>query len=394
MTKSLKSVFRMNGHHSSCDKNDIYWALKDITFEVKEGEVVGLIGHNGAGKSTLLKILTRITSPTTGKIKLHGRVSSLLEVGTGFHPELTGRENIYLNGAILGMKKEEISRKFDEIVAFAEVERFLDTPVKRYSSGMGVRLAFAVAAHLEPEILLIDEVLAVGDSGFQRKCLGKMESVSKEGRTIIFVSHQMAAVSNLCNRAILLQDGQIKMMGDTESVVKRYLVNVGEQSDLPLHVRTDRVGSGRLRFSELRIEDFNGNATRTILSGEGIKLILKYNSCIENDDELQNVSVAALFLDRGGNKIFTVGSFISGGDFEKAPSCGSFVCEIPKFLLVEEEYHIHVWASVNGEEADYVENALTVNVASRNILGTSFTLLKRKHGTFVMPHSWMCHISL
>lgn len=203
-------------------KEDL-WALKDVSFEVKEGEVVGIIGRNGAGKTTLLKVLSRITHPTEGQIHLRGRVASLLEVGTGFHPELTGGENIYFNGAILGMKKREIERKFDEIVEFSGVEKFLDTPVKRFSSGMQVRLAFSVAAHLEPEILLIDEVLAVGDAQFQKKCLGKMKDVSKSGRTILFVSHNMNAIRNLCNRAILLEFGRLSMEDVPENVVTKYL---------------------------------------------------------------------------------------------------------------------------------------------------------------------------
>ncbi|RIK35057.1 MAG: ABC transporter ATP-binding protein [Chloroflexi bacterium] len=199
------------------------WALDDVSFDINQGEVVGIVGRNGAGKSTLLKILSRITEPTVGRVALYGRVGSLLEVGTGFHPELTGRENIYLNGAILGMKRTEIERKFDEIVAFAEIERFLDTPVKRYSSGMYVRLAFAVAAHLEPEILIVDEVLAVGDAAFQEKCLGKMSSVAQQGRTILFVSHNMAAVQSLCGRAIWLHDGKMMEEGKPAQVISRYL---------------------------------------------------------------------------------------------------------------------------------------------------------------------------
>jgi ABC-type polysaccharide/polyol phosphate transport system ATPase subunit len=202
-----------------------FWALKDVSFDIKQGDRVGIIGRNGAGKSTLLKILSRITEPTTGSIKIKGRVASLLEVGTGFHPELTGRENIFLNGAILGMGKEEIKRKFDEIVAFAEVEKFLDTPVKRYSSGMYVRLAFAVAAHLEPEILIVDEVLAVGDIEFQKKCLGKMRDVGKEGRTVLFVSHNLVALKQLCSTAIYLKNGEIRCTGNTIDVIKKYLDN-------------------------------------------------------------------------------------------------------------------------------------------------------------------------
>jgi len=206
-----------------CATREEFWALRDVNLEVKQGEVVGIIGRNGAGKSTLLKILSRITEPTKGRVRIKGRVASLLEVGTGFHPELTGRENIYLNGAILGMKRAEIKRKFDEIVSFAEVERFLDTPVKRYSSGMYVRLAFAVAAHLEPEILIIDEVLAVGDTAFQKKCLGKMESVARHGRTVFFVSHNLGVVSKLCSRCVLLGEGQKIADGETSRTITRYL---------------------------------------------------------------------------------------------------------------------------------------------------------------------------
>ena len=208
---------------STYSTTEEFWALKDISFKVKQGEVIGIIGRNGAGKSTLLKIISRITEPTKGRIRINGRVASLLEVGTGFHPELTGRENIFLNGAILGMGKAEIKRKFDEIVAFAEIEKFLDMPVKRYSSGMYVRLAFAVAAHLEPEILLVDEVLAVGDAQFQKKCLGKMSEVAEEGRTVLFVSHNMGAVSRLCNRALMLNGGELEKDGLSVDVISTYL---------------------------------------------------------------------------------------------------------------------------------------------------------------------------
>jgi len=232
-----------------------FWALKDVSFEIQPGEVVGIIGRNGAGKSTLLKLLSRITEPTTGCIRLRGRVASLLEVGTGFHPELTGRENIFLNGAILGMTKVEIKKKFDEIVAFSEVERFLDTPVKRYSSGMYVRLAFAVAAHLEPEILIVDEVLAVGDAQFQKKCLGKMQDVAREsGRTVLFVSHNMTAVKSLCSRAILLEAGRIETSGDPQAVVRQYLGRV--LSGLAEREWTDKnaaPGGEKVRLRKVRI---------------------------------------------------------------------------------------------------------------------------------------------
>jgi len=227
LTEAVQAPFRRLSSvvrgQSSAVSNETIWALKDVSFEVKRGEVLGIIGRNGAGKTTLLKILSRITEPTEGYAEIHGRVGSLLEVGTGFHPELTGRENIYLNGAILGMKKAEIERKFDEIVAFAEIEKFIDTPVKRYSSGMYVRLAFAVAAHLEPEILLVDEVLAVGDYEFQKKCLGKMGDIGREGRTVLLVSHNMPSIVNLCQRAILLNAGKVAVDGQAAEVVQRYL---------------------------------------------------------------------------------------------------------------------------------------------------------------------------
>ncbi len=232
-------------------QSDLIWALKDVSFEVKRGEVVGIIGRNGAGKSTLLKILSRITKPTTGYADLYGRVASLLEIGTGFHQELTGRENIYLSGAILGMRKAEIDRKFDEIVAFSEIDKFIDTPVKRYSSGMYVRLAFAVAAHLEPEILLVDEVLAVGDAAFQKKCLGKMGDVAREGRTVLFVSHNMAAVRRLCLRGILLEGGRIQVSGDVDSVVDAYFLANAQDSASPSDVISVEDGDAKYTAWEL-----------------------------------------------------------------------------------------------------------------------------------------------
>jgi len=237
------------------DRCEDFWALKDVSFEVNQGEVVGIIGRNGAGKSTLLKILSRITEPTEGRVRIRGRVASLLEVGTGFHPELTGRENVFLNGAILGMSREEIKRKFDEIVAFAEVEKFLDTPVKRYSSGMYVRLAFAVAAHLEPEILIVDEVLAVGDYEFQRRCLGKMNKVARGGRTVLFVSHNMTAIEELCPQSILLRNGVIASQGPTRQVVSCYLSSAAapSQSVWEIDGQIDREGTGHARITRLEL---------------------------------------------------------------------------------------------------------------------------------------------
>jgi lipopolysaccharide transport system ATP-binding protein len=249
VSDGIRSLFRRNGGSKA---SETIWALKDVSFEVQRGEVIGVIGRNGAGKSTLLKILTRITEPVSGRAEIHGRVGSLLEVGTGFHPELTGRENVYLNGAILGMRKAEIDRKFDEIVAFSEIEKFIDTPVKHYSSGMSVRLAFAVAAHLEPEVLLVDEVLAVGDVAFQKKCLGKMENVASEGRTILFVSHNMAAVQQLTRRSLLLAGGSLVAEGSTAEVIGRYL-DIADNGSRTVYNIDDR---SRARTDFLRQVEF------------------------------------------------------------------------------------------------------------------------------------------
>jgi lipopolysaccharide transport system ATP-binding protein len=262
---------RLRGKGSGQSTED-FWALKDVDFAVQQGDVVGIIGRNGAGKSTLLKILSRITRPSTGQVEVRGRVGSLLEVGTGFHPELTGRENIYLNGAILGMSRLEIGRKFDEIAAFAEVDKFLDTPVKRYSSGMYVRLAFAVAAHLGPEVLLVDEVLAVGDAGFQKKCLGKMGDIGSSGRTILFVSHNMAAIQALCPRAVLLEAGQITYDGEAAGAVRKYLSNDGDDSQKPKGVLPAQLGAVSLRG--FRIEDARGDSKSDLDFLEPFRLVI------------------------------------------------------------------------------------------------------------------------
>jgi homopolymeric O-antigen transport system ATP-binding protein len=264
--QKLASFFSRNGADSRTPGASSIWALKDVSFEVKPGEVVGIIGRNGAGKSTLLKILSRITEPTAGRAEIHGRVGSLLEVGTGFHPELTGRENIYLNGAILGMKKAEIDRKFDEIVAFAEVEQFIDTPVKHYSSGMYLRLAFAVAAHLEQEILIVDEVLAVGDAAFQKKCLEKMGDVANKGRTILFVSHNMAAITRLCRWGIWLDSGKMEAFSTAEEIVARYLASDSqEQTELKFPDDPEQApGSDYIRLLGVRIKNSDGMITRRL----------------------------------------------------------------------------------------------------------------------------------
>ncbi len=277
---------------SKKNQPDYIWALRDVSFEVKRGEAVGIIGKNGSGKSTLLKILSRITSPTEGYAEIHGLVGSLLEVGTGFHPELTGRENIFLNGAILGMKKNEVQRRFDEIVAFSEIGKFLDTPVKRYSSGMYVRLAFAIAAHLEPEILLVDEVLAVGDAQFQKKCLGKMEGVTKEGRTVLFISHNMAAVQELCPRAILLREGRIVEEGTARTVISSYLsresgLSAGSMDVSDPSLRRNSLPDSRFRWTRVTVVNLAGEVTGLLKFSEPFELILQGSS----DSDLSEVRV-------------------------------------------------------------------------------------------------------
>ncbi len=270
---ALAAKFRRDGRHG---ETNTIWALKDVSFEVKRGEVVGVIGRNGAGKSTLLKILSRITEPTSGRAEIHGRVGSLLEVGTGFHPELTGRENIYLNGAILGMKRAEIAAKFDEIVAFAEIEKFLDTPVKRYSSGMYVRLAFAVAAHLEPEILLVDEVLAVGDVGFQKKCLGKMGDVAHEGRTVLFVSHNLPVVRNLCRVTLVFGEGRLANYGSTNALLDEYQRSTGTLGSERTLSRRSQGEPGELEFVAIRVQSPGEAPSQQLALSKGVELELDY----------------------------------------------------------------------------------------------------------------------
>ena len=313
LTDTLTAPFRyLRNGRSDRTEAETFWALKDVSFEVRRGEAIGIIGRNGAGKSTLLKILSRITDPTKGYAEIHGRVGSLLEVGTGFHPELTGRENIFLNGAILGMRKAEILRKFDEIVAFAEVEKFLDTAVKHYSSGMYVRLAFAVAAHLDPEILVIDEVLAVGDAEFQKKCLGKMESSARcEGRTVLFVSHNIAAVESLCSAAVLLSDGELMVKGNTQHVVHEYLRSMRRGAVIPLGDRKDREGSGLVRFTSLSLADESGRNVTSFQCGAGATLFWALEN---NSDREMKLNVSIGIDNELGQRILLLDSALLGKD--------------------------------------------------------------------------------
>ena len=322
---------------STSGTSDIVWSLKDINFEVNQGDAVGIIGKNGAGKSTLLKLLSRVTSPTTGQIKVKGRIASLLEVGTGFHPELSGRENIYLNGAILGMRKKEITRKLDEIIDFSGVDRYIDTPVKRYSSGMYVRLAFAVAAHLESEILIVDEVLAVGDAEFQKKCLGKMGDISKgEGRTVLFVSHNMAAVKSLCNTGILLENGMLKHSGKVNDLVEFYL-NHSSRNASSKYFRNKNSKKINDIFSVQILDD-----KAFISHKQSVKIEVKFSNPIENC----NVGIALLNYNK--TKIFTTVHKI------EKPTTG-LICEIPAELLLKGSYSLDV-ATFNEVIYDYLND--------------------------------------
>jgi lipopolysaccharide transport system ATP-binding protein len=341
-----------NGH--ALPRRETFWALRDVDFDLPRGKVLGLIGRNGAGKSTLLKILSQITEPTTGVIDIFGRVASLLEVGTGFHPELTGRENIHLNGVILGMRRREIARQFDAIVDFAGVERFLDTPVKHYSSGMYVRLAFAVAAHLEPEILIIDEVLAVGDADFQRKCLGKIEQVAQqEGRTIILVSHTMASVEKLCDRAIYLDQGRVVREGPAREIVSLYLASAGSRatSGSPLRDWTNRTGNGKLRFTSFHVEDDAGSPVTHVASGRDLTVVLGYE--MAEPGVCKNVDVGVSVHTLNDITLFVFYSSYAGRTLHVERPTGSFRCGIPRLPLLPGEYRVGARMTMDGEEVDW-----------------------------------------
>jgi lipopolysaccharide transport system ATP-binding protein len=336
--------------------SEYVWALKDINFEVKQGDVLGIIGRNGAGKSTLLKILSKTTTPTTGQIKIKGRIASLLEVGTGFHPELSGRDNIFLNGAILGMTKREIKSKFDEIVDFAGVERYIDTPVKRYSSGMYVRLAFGVAAHLEPEILIVDEVLAVGDAEFQKKALGKMKDVSdKDGRTVLFVSHNLSSVQHLCTRAIMMEQGRILLHDNTQKVLEKYILSNKTKYAGALATRTDRTGNGKVMFSDFYVEDASGQRIEQIIPGTDISFVfLLQKKAAENLSVDLGIAISTMTDER----ISILYSSYQNIFFEISENQTVIKLRIPNFSLSKGTYKIVGRLMNNGEETDSIQNGI------------------------------------
>jgi len=386
IANGVGSLFK--GRSKTRAAQEEFWALKDVSFEIKQGDRVGIIGRNGAGKSTLLKVLSRITEPTNGSIRIKGRVASLLEVGTGFHPELTGRENIFLNGAILGMSKVEITRKFDEIVAFAEVEKFLDTPVKRYSSGMYVRLAFAVAAHLEPEILIVDEVLAVGDAQFQQKCLGKMEDVGREGRTVIFVSHNIGTITQLCTKAIYLKQGQIVSAGSTNEIVSNYLLSDGSQSaHVTLHPKTESSKKKSLSFKEISLVGHDGQYSSDLDVRYPFSLDLTY----EVRKPIQNVELSVRVEAQDGRAVFT------SHQSDLSPTCldvrdvGTYKAsvQVPGMFLMPGSYVVSIAA--HEPMVQFYDSHERIIGFSVNETGTKFAKYQKHHeiGVVIADLPWV-----
>lgn len=363
---SLRALTRRATDQSESDTS--FWALKDVSFEVKHGEVLGIIGHNGAGKSTLLKILSRITQPTTGTADIYGRVSSLLEVGTGFHSELTGRENIFLNAAMLGMRRHEVLRKFDEIVAFSGVEEFINTPVKRYSSGMYVRLAFAVAAHLEPEILIVDEVLAVGDASFQQKCLGKMEEVSRSGRTVLIVSHNMTVIEGLCERAILLEKGRVAKVGKTHTVVEGYADAIRSMAGTAIEARQDRDGLGEILVTRIEVLDSHRHPVAAAITGRDT-VIRMYYRCATGK-EFANCRVSISVNGRKGQDLFVLSTDIVDPTPLTLRGEGHVDFIVPQLPLTGGAYFFQSYIESNGHAQDWVKNVAPFSVLDGDYYGT------------------------
>jgi ABC-type polysaccharide/polyol phosphate transport system ATPase subunit len=370
--RNFRSLRRLNTFNHDGETEDIIWAVRDISFEVQKGEVVGIIGRNGAGKSTLLKILSRVTEPTGGRAVIRGRISSLLEVGTGFHPDLTGRENIYMNGTILGMTKREIDRKFDEIVDFSGVEKFLDTPIKRYSSGMQVRLAFSVAAHLEPEILIVDEVLAVGDAEFQKKCLGKMEDVANLGRAVLFVSHQLGAIQRLCARSIVMQEGRLTFDGITSEAVGFYLSSHSQTKAIDGWTSLSsapRRGSGEAKFIGYQCFPVGRPDNHHLYSDEPAEI----NLLLHSESTREVGSLAVTFYDRIGTKLVNADSISLGKSLCLRQGENAISVRIEELHLNPGLYNIGFWLANPPHVFDYIELGGTVEVIGRETQGFGHT---------------------
>jgi len=371
-----------------------FWALKNISVELKQGETLGIIGENGAGKSTLLKIVSRVTAPTRGTVKIAGKISSLLEVGTGFHPELTGKENIYLNGAILGMSNSEIKKKLDDIIDFAQVSDFADTPVKRYSSGMYVRLAFSVAAHLDPDILVVDEVLAVGDAAFQRKCLGKMSSISRAGRTILFVSHNMNSITSLCDKTILIKEGKIIMNDVSSKVVNYYLGNLedyllpksGEISLTEHPGRTKKHLDRSVELIHCRIIDEENRSTVNIGSGCELKIVIGYR--MNKTVKSENISFAATFTDKNQFRLFQCNTDIVDISSWETSKSGEVICVIPRLPLRPDIYRLDLGINISGKPSDGVYGAIGINVMQGDYYGNGGLNVMAGAGDLLVDYYW------
>jgi lipopolysaccharide transport system ATP-binding protein len=379
---SKRLLFRTK--HTEAEKS--FWALKDVSFKIKQGEVLGLIGKNGSGKSTLLKILARIVTPTTGRATIKGKVASMLEVGTGFHPELTGRENIFLSGAILGMKRYDIQSKFDEIVQFAEVQKFLDMPIKRYSSGMQVRLAFSVAANLDADVLLIDEVLAVGDASFQRKSLKKMQTITKaEGRTVVFVSHSTPAIGNLCSKALLLDQGKVKAFGDAEKIVSDYISDFDKEEMKSLAYLKGRGGSGKIRIKNFYILDKNGSRVNTMETGKSYSWVFEYSSPSGKPQKDVDFSFAVRTM--YDQNLFLHYTSYTDQLVKKSKAKGKFIFDIPHLPLAAGTYKLSFRGTVEGEEADHVDAALLVSVVEGDFYNTG-NIISQQHSPTYVEGKW------
>ena len=385
--RNLKELRRLSSaQDSSVDIDNYIWALNDINLEINHNEKVGIIGKNGSGKSTLLKILSRITKPTLGSAVIKGRVASLIEVGTGFHNELSGRENIYLNGSILGMTKSEIDEKYDEIVKFSGVSKFIDTPIKRYSSGMRVRLAFSVAAHLEPEILIVDEVLAVGDANFQKKCLGKMDDVAKSGRTVLFVSHNLESVISLCDRVIWIDDGEIRGDGNSIEIVNKYLETINQISESKIDLsKFEREGDLALTFTELEMTNYQNIQTSSFNVGEDLYMKFKY---LINDKNIlkSNLQIRISINNSKQVEILNLNSEVAGYILELDNEKGEVSCKIPRLPLGEGTYSINIQAIVNTGVADWINEACTFEILPGDYYGTG--IVDENNASFYCISEW------
>lgn len=391
LTTGLKSFGRRAVHLLGTDESNGHskptiWALKEVSFEIPRGEVVGIIGRNGAGKSTLLKILSRITEPTAGTIQLRGRVGSLLEVGTGFHPELTGRENIYLNGAIIGMSRAEVARKFDEIVSFSEISQFIDTAVKHYSSGMYLRLAFAVAAHLEPEILLVDEVLAVGDATFQQKCIGKMGEVAREGRTVLFVSHNLGAVATLCTTTLLLINGAVESFGQTSSVIQHYLQTAYDNSTTQLSNYTTRPGAHGIVITSLAMHDNEGCSIAAVPSGTSVSFRIGYELLAFSS--VDSIDFEVRLRDSTDSRVVTFSTWLNGKPLSLKTHQGFITCHVPTLPLAPDVYRIEVNCTYKGIIQDVALNVSTLAVVDGTYYGSGTKVTKHVHGVLLAYNEW------